>query len=243
MNRVFLQSAYVLHRRAYRETSFLVELFTSDHGRLTVVAHGARQTRSLTQGLLQPFSPLLISWSGRGELMTLTQVEANGQARRLQGECLFAGFYLNELLMCLLQKWDAHPKLYEYYHQAMTALQRDSLEQKILRSFELRLLTELGYGLLWKSDADLQCAFMAEKYYRFVPEQGFIVSEWDGSARTKDDLFSGKSLLAIAKEDWREETSLRDAKRLMRFVFGLLLGEKSLHSRQLFRPVKKREQV
>ena len=122
MKRVLLQPAYVLHRRAYRETSFLVELFALEYGRLTVIARGARKTKSAIQGLLQPFIPLLVSWSGKTELLTLTHVEANGAIKFLRGECLFAGFYLNELLMCLLQKWDSHHQLYTVYENTLCGI-------------------------------------------------------------------------------------------------------------------------
>src|SRR4051812_48805305 len=108
MKPVLLQPAYVLHRRDYRESSFLVELFALEYGRLTVIARGARKAKSLLPGLLQPFIPLLVSWSGKTELLTLTHAEAHGEIKNLHGDCLFAGFYLNELLMCLLQKWDSH---------------------------------------------------------------------------------------------------------------------------------------
>src|SRR3990167_1032441 len=100
--RILLQPAYVLHRRAYRETSFLVELFTQEYGRLTVVARGVRKANSSTTGLLQPFSPLLVSYGGKGELLTLFSVEARKTMLRLQRDALFAGLYLNELLMYLL---------------------------------------------------------------------------------------------------------------------------------------------
>lgn len=236
MKQVLLQPAYVLHRRSYRESSFLVELFTQDYGRLTVVAKGVRKARSATQGLLQPFMPLLVSWSGKQELMTLTQVDMQGEAniRCLQGECLFAGFYLNELLMCLLQKWDAHKGLYTAYEQTLAALQSEKLEQKVLRSFEKCLLEELGYGVLPKSEAALGEAFLPDKYYRFVPEQGFVLSELGDLSLANSTLFSGKSLLAMAKEDWQDETVLQDAKRLTRFLLSTLLGARPLYSRQLF---------
>jgi len=231
MRRVSLQPAYVLHRRSYRETSFLVDLFTADYGRITLVATGVRKQKSSSSGLLQPFVPLLASWSGKGELMTLTQVEMNGDARRLQGECLFAGFYLNELLMALLEKWDAHPILYQSYRTALTGLQTaDVLQEKILRSFEKCLLEELGYGLLPKSSISLHNTFLPDKHYRFIPEQGFVVSETSFGV----NLFAGSSLLAMAKEDWETGTVLQDAKRLMRFVLTPLLGARRLYSRQLF---------
>ncbi len=90
----------------------------AEYGRLTLTAKGARQMKSSVQGLLQPFTPLLISWAGKGELMALTQVEAHGALRRLLGDALFAGFYLNELIMALLEKWDAHPPLFSAYDGA-----------------------------------------------------------------------------------------------------------------------------
>lgn len=240
MKRVLLQPAYVLHRRIYRETSYLVELFTPDHGRLTVVAKGVRKPKSASPGLLQPFVPLLVSWAGNGELMSLSEVEANGVIRPLQGECLFAGFYLNELLMCLLQKWDAHAGLYKAYEKTITDLQTSKLEEKNLRSFEKYLLEELGYGLLPKSDISLHNTFSPEKYYRFIPEHGLVLCDEHHLAK-QDNIFSGKSLIAIAKEDWQNEEYLSDAKRLTRFILSPLLGARQIHSRRLF--MSKREEV
>jgi DNA repair protein RecO (recombination protein O) len=237
MKRILLQPAYVLHRRIYRETSYLVELFTPLHGRLTVVARGVRKPRSSTQGLLQPFVPLLVSWAGKGELMTLTHVEANGVMKHLYGECLFAGFYLNELMMCLLQKCDAHAGLYKAYDNAISALQTDRLEQKTLRVFEKYLLEELGYGLLPKSDVSLHNTFSPDKYYRFIPEHGFVICNeaMDAAHSTNaGNIFSGKNLIAIAKEDWQNEDCLFDAKRLTRFVLAPLLGARPIYSRRLF---------
>lgn len=233
MKRVLLAPAYVLHRRAYRETSFLVELFSQEHGRLTVIARGARKARSAAQGLLQPFVPLLVSWSGKGELMTLSHVEAAGIIQPLRGEVLFTGFYLNELLMALLERFDAHPMIYAQYAKALTKLAEQGLSEPILRSFEKQLLEELGYGLLPKSPVSLHNMFSPERYYRFVPEQGFVPSETGGTGSQASAIFSGKSLLAIAAEDWTAD-SLQDAKRLIRIVLTPLLGAKQIHSRRLF---------
>lgn len=233
MKRVALEPAYVLHRRPYRETSFLVELFTQQHGRLAVVARGVRKARSATQGLLQPFTPLLVSWSGKGELMTLTDVELGGEAIPLQGECLFAGFYLNELLIGLLQKWDAHPQLYTFYQATLVALQKTpTLEQKSLRIFEKYLLDELGYALF--PAVGSEDLFELDKYYRFVPEHGFVISELGEEAKGGAYIFLGKSLIAIASNDWQDEVCLQDAKRLMRLVLMPLLNGRPLHTRKLF---------
>jgi DNA repair protein RecO (recombination protein O) len=231
MKRIELQPAYVLHRRPYRETSVLLDLFTREYGRVSVVAKGVRQARSSSQGLLQAFSPLLISWSGKGELMTMIGAEAQGASAQLRGDCLFAGFYLNELLVCLLQKWDAHPVIYALYEKTLAALQEDALEEKVLRAFEKGLLDELGYGLLPKTDAALERAFSADKFYRFSYEQGLVVCDADD---TGPSVFSGQSLLAIAREEWEVGDVLRDAKRLMRYLLAPLLGAREVQSRKLF---------
>lgn len=243
MKRVSFEAAYVLHRRPYRETSALVEMFSLNHGRLTVIAKGVRQARSSSQGLLQPFVPLQVSWVGKGELMTLSQVEPNGQALPLVGDYLFAGFYLNELLITLLQKWDPHPVLFTTYEQSIHALhQQDNLE-KTLRTFEKRLLEELGYGVLPTAVIELDRQFESTEYYRFVPELGFQrdQSQLDRE-QSQQPVFLGAHLKAIAEEDWSSEIVLRDAKRLMRFVLAPLLGVRPIYSRRLFLPLEEENQ-
>lgn len=238
MKRTLLQPAYVLHRRLYRENSYLVELFTPEQGRLTVIARGVRKAKSSSSGLLQPFVPLLVSFVGKSELQTLTEVEANGMLSPLQGDCLFAGFYLNELLMCLLEKWDAHPRLYKAYEQTLLALSTDKLDERVLRSFEKTLLDELGYGLLPKTEPALRAMFSADVFYRFIPEHGFVVCETpaqrDAGVSAQGNVFSGKRLIAIGQEDWQDEGCVQDAKRLIRFVLAPLLGARPIHSRRLF---------
>jgi len=240
MKRVALEPAYVLHRRSYRETSFLIEIFTKQYGRISLVARGARKARSALQGILQPFIPILISWAGNGELMTMTHAEPYGEVKQLQKECLYAGFYLNELLLGLLHKWDAYPHLYQIYAQTIAVLQNNQLEEKTLRLFEKNLLEELGYALLPKS-SDLKNEFLPDAYYRFVPEQGFVLSPASHSDPAQSRVFSGKNLIAIAEENWHTE-SLQDAKRLIRFVLTPLLGARQIHSRKLFMQSTERQE-
>ncbi len=237
MKRITLQPSFLLHRRPYRETSFLIDLITLEHGRVSVLARGVRKSKSLSSGILQPFVPLLTTFSGRGELLTLTQAETNGEVRQLYGNCLFAGFYLNELLMCLLQKWDAHPGLYQAYEQTLIILQTSPLDERTLRQFEKHLLEELGYGLLPKNDIALQRSLHPDHYYRFIPDHGFIRSELGDQSQAKSNIFSGKSLLAYANCDWQDEESLQAAKRLTRLVLSPLLGARPIYSRQLFMSV------
>jgi DNA repair protein RecO (recombination protein O) len=223
----------VLHRRAYRESSFLLEIFTQEYGRLSLIAKGVRQRHASLSGLLQPFVPLLVSFTGKGELMALSHAEMSAPIVSLQKENLFAGFYLNELLICLLQKWDAHPSLYQRYEKTLGELRGEKLDQKILRSFEKNLLHELGYGILPITEIDLHAKFDPLRYYRFMPEQGFVESELAHSGGVQGNLFLGKNLLAIAREDWQDEESLADARRLMRLVLTPLMG-RPIHSRRLF---------
>ena len=106
--RVELEPAYILHTRSYRETSQIIEVFTPGFGRAGLVAKGARRPKSAFRGILNPFQPLRVSWSGRGELATLTQAEAVSVADVMPGSSVMAGFYVNELLLKLLQLQKAH---------------------------------------------------------------------------------------------------------------------------------------
>ena len=221
--RISLQPTFILHHRPYRETSLLLDVFSSEHGRVSLIAKGVRKARSISRGLLQLFSPVLLSWQGKSELMTLTTVESQSIPIQLQGTALLSGFYLNELLIRLLPKHDPHPQLYTIYQHTLLELERGNSQQKHLRLFEKKLLEELGYGLQFKE-------VMPDQFYLFYPEQGFVLSE----NNDEGIVFSGKSLLSLAAEQLEDAESLRDAKRLMRLALHALLGSQPLHSRKLF---------
>ena len=141
------QPAFVLHSYPYRETSLLVEVFTRAHGRLVVVARGARRPRSVMRGSLLAFQPLLIAWSGKGEVRSLHSAEWQGGQPLLSGDALLCGFYLNELMIKLLPREDAHEQLYDNYESALQRLAAEPDSAPILRGFEKRMLKELGYAL------------------------------------------------------------------------------------------------
>lgn len=231
--RISLQPAFILHYRPYRETSMIIELFTRDHGRISVIARGIKGPRSKTRALVQPFFPLLVSWQGKTELMTLSSLEGHGAPIHLRGNCLLSAFYLNELLIRVLHKHDPHPRLYTIYYETLVDLQSQPLLQKTLRIFEKKLLEELGYGLQLQYDTPTGNSFIEEHMYNFCPEQGFKLYR-DGDNVAQAWLFSGKSLLALASETLNTTDLLRDAKRLMRLAFAPLIGSQPLHSRKLF---------
>lgn len=249
--RIELQIAYLLHTRAYRDTSLIVEAFSREHGRVGLVARGARRARSGLTGVLQPFQPLLLSWSGSGDLATLGKAEAAGTFAPLAGRRLLAGMYLNELLTRLLQRHDPHPDLYSVYEWSVRALSEAAREESsnmranivmdapeegardesVLRVFEKRLLEELGYGLLLDHVAEDGARVEAGAEYCYLPERGPIpdAGVLPGGARV-----SGETLLAIQAEDFSQAHTRKQAKRLMRCVLGHYLGDKPLRSRELF---------
>lgn len=234
--RVLLQPAYVLHRRPYRDSSLLLDVFTREFGRLALVARGARQVRSRSAGLLQPFQPVLLSWAGSGELATLAGVEAAGAARWLAGTALLSGLYLNELIVRLLHRYDPHPDLYADYEAVLAKLAgaapaADPALEAALRIFEKRLLAEIGYGLVLEHEADSDRLIEAERVYAYHMGAGPLPC---AEAAAPALAVRGSTLLDLARECLDDPGSLREAKRLMRAALAAQLGDKPLASRRLF---------
>ncbi len=230
---VILQNAFILHSRAYRDTSLIIEFFT-EQGRVSTVSRGGRAKRA-KQLYMQAFTPLVIAYFGHGELMTLTHIEPNGISNYLSGHQLISGLYLNELLLRLLAKNDAHPQLFAYYAECLQALTQADKAEAALRCFEKQLLQELGYALQLTRDADSGDAVDADGHYYFHPEVGVrravdVVSKENDYQQL---LFKGTSLLAIDNNCYQHADSLKDAKRLMRLAINHLLGNKPLKTREL----------
>ncbi|MEK7322940.1 MAG: DNA repair protein RecO [Pseudomonadota bacterium] len=238
--RVLLQPGYVLHRRPYRDSSLLLDVFTPEFGRVGLVARGARQVKSRSQALLQSFNPLLVSWSGSGELANLNAVESAAAAHWLTGPALMSGLYLNELLARLLHRFDPHSELYASYETALAALVRATADstsvalEPVLRIFEKRLMAELGYGLVLDHEADTGLPVEAGRVYAYHLGEGPVRWPDESAAPAETLLIRGASLLDLAREDLADAGSLREAKRLMRVALAAQLGNKPLASRRLF---------
>lgn len=225
------QSSYILHSRPYRDTSLLLELFTLEQGKFTAVARGAKK-RGKGQGSLQAFTPLLTQCVGKSDLLTLQKIEATGMQHYLSGDALLSGFYLNELLVRTLQRFDPHPQLYQHYAWTLSELATGAAIQPLLRQFELVLLRELGYAFDLEHETHSQEKIQPAIYYRFDPSHGFqAVPDADVQAM---NIFKGASLLALQKLTLETPEQLRDAKRLMRTALAPLLGYKPLQTRSLF---------
>jgi len=221
-----------MHRRPYRETSALLETFTREHGRVALVARGARRPRSSLRGALQPFVPLLIGWTARGELGTLRSVEVPMAVKTLDGRGLHSGLYMNELLLRLTHRNDPHPELFDAYTVVVAALRAGGDEQQALRIFEKRTLESIGYGMLLDREADTGAPVLPERHYAYRPDHGPTLA----TPRKGESIdVTGATLLALAREDVLDTEAQRDAKRLMRFVIGTHLGGRPLASRGLFR--------
>lgn len=224
-----MQSAYVLHARAYRDTSLLIDLFTEHGERISAIARGARSNRrgSSQRSILQPFQPLWITLSGAAELKLLRQVESRASAVPLQRQGLFSGFYVNELLCRLLHRDDPHPDLFfEYERVLQQLLVLDQLDIA-LRQFELRLLEELGYGIDFTVDAE-GMPIDERAFYRFDPSRGLSVVSADVSIG-----LSGHALHEFFAGNYTTEAR-RTLKWLCRVALQPHLGEKPLQSRALF---------
>lgn len=236
--RVQQELAFVLHSRHFSESSLVLDVFTPGYGRLGLLAKGARRPGSRMRGQLKAFQPLLIGWSGRGELPVLTAAESDGECAVLKGTALYCGFYLNELLMRLLHRHDPHEALYRHYGTALFGLNQSSMYEGVLRIFEKRILGELGYGLILDHDVPNNAAVKPDLAYLYVPDRGPMRVDEAVSSLGADGIHvRGSTLLALAEESLRTPDSLQEAKRLMRTVLAQHLGEKPLHSRRLFERV------
>jgi len=230
------EPAFVLHSHPFRETSLVLEVFSRRHGRVPLVARGARRPRSALRGLLMGFQPLLLSWFGKHELRTLHSAEWQGGQPQLQGTALLCGFYLNELLLNLMARDDPHESLFDYYQQTLQRLAQEEDHAFTLRCFEKRMLQELGYALLLETEADSGKPIVPDKAYRYILERGAIAETADA---TQGMRVTGKTLLDMAADDYRDASTARQSKQLMRMLIDHHLAGKTLHTRELMRDLQK----
>lgn len=235
--RVTQQAAWVLHSLPWRETSLIVEVFAREHGRLALVAKGARRPMSELRGVLMAFQPLLLDWTGGGEVRTLTRGEWRGGQALLTGRALLCAYYLNELLLKLTAREDPHPALFDAYETALAALSRDAKLSPLLRRFELALLRELGYGVMLDADADGQ-AFQPDVLYLYRIENGPRPCA-EGAPETADGVrLDGQTLIDLAAGDFERARTLSEAGRLLRALVDHHLGGQPLQSRRVLRELQ-----
>jgi DNA repair protein RecO (recombination protein O) len=229
------EAGYVLHSYPFKETSLVVEVFSRNLGRLGLVARGARRPKSSLRGLLMAFQPLSLSWSGKAELRTLHRAERQAGHAQLAGLSVMCGFYLNELMLKLLAREDPHEGLYLAYEEALAAFRAGDPPARALRRFEKKLLRELGYGMQLERDIAGD-PIRPEASYTYLLERGPELVSMRASAPQVE--LSGKTLLDIAADDYRDLLTLQQSRALMRFVLNHYLGGQVLHTRQLLREMQ-----
>ena len=237
--RINNEPGFILHTYPFKETSVVAEVLTRSHGRVGLIARGARRPTSALRGLMQPFTPLLLSWFGKAELKTLHGAEWQGGLIAPQGRALMCGFYLNELLLRLLARGDAHELLYDRYIGTLDQLaaeagasdtERATYFERILRRFEKNLLSEIGYGATFDADADSGAPIEPAARYVFQPERGALRASGQPGCPV-----SGQTLLDLAADRFERPATLAEAKSLMRTLINHTLGAKPLYTRQLLR--------
>ena len=227
--RVQQQPGYILHHRPFRDTSQILDIVTQDHGKIAVVARGSRGAKSRLAGVLRPFLPLKVSWVAKSDLGTLTGAEAVGPPAGMTGDAMFAAYYVNELLLHFLHRYDPQPEIFALYEQVIKALVQTNSVAACLRSFEFEFLSLLGYAVNLDHEYGGQQNLVTEQNYQFRMEQGAVpVERSDGPL-----IFKGAVLTGVAEQRFDDAEVLRAASRLLREVINFHLGGKELKSRKV----------
>ncbi|MEO1888364.1 MAG: DNA repair protein RecO [Cycloclasticus sp.] len=230
MSRVDQQIGFILKSQAFKETSVIHQVFTPEFGVLSLISKGSRSKRSKYGSLLQAFRPLSLSWVGQSELKTLTGCEESDEYEQLKGNALYCGFYVNELILNLLHKHDAHPELFHAYQNVLRGLLEESTLEACLRQFEKVLFDEIGYGLALEYEADGGTPIQMERLYCFKPGYGFAVQ----SGNNRSNVISGSALINLRNNQLSDKIELLQVKRMMRQLIDDQLDGKILKSRALF---------
>jgi DNA repair protein RecO (recombination protein O) len=227
--RVAGQPAFVLHSYPYKETSLIVDMLTRDYGRVALIAKGAKRPHSQLRGVLQTFQPLSAGWTGKNELRTLTDAEWVGGMLPLEKTALLCGFYLNELLVKLLARDDAHPALFNHYVSTLNELAHGEPAPIALRKFERALLKETGVAADLTRCTTTRAPVEPDGLYVVDPQRGARTAE----AVESWPVVSGKTLVDMEREDYADPQTKAQSKQLMRFLLAYHLGGAPLNTRQI----------
>lgn len=220
-----LQASFLLHHQDYQESSLIIDMFTQIEGRQSLIAKGVKRQKSPYTGLLRPFVPLNIIYSGNGQLKTLTHVETGNATFILPGINTYCGFYLNDLLRCFLPESVAFPEVFLIYLSCLQQLKTSHNIEAALRTFEIQLLQIIGYGLLLDFDYATDRPIEVGLTYRYDIEKG-------ATADSKGRIH-GSTLIAMQHSSYTKQWQLKEAKWLMRHIIDFHLQGKKLLSRSL----------
>lgn len=243
-----MDKGYVLHSYPYRETSLILQVWTEKHGRLGLVAKGARRPKSASRSTLVNFQPLVLDWFGRGELRTLKTAEPASPAIPLAGSSLLSAFYLNELLLKLTTRDDPHEQLFAAYDEAIGSLRALSRSgaagardiERVLRRFELKLLQELGYAVELAREAGSHAPIVAEREYLYVVERGPIPAP-EGETPANAVRLRGQTLIDLDRGEFDSASTAAQSKQLMRLLIHHSLNGQELSTRSIVRDLQRLE--
>ena len=231
MLKVNLTPCYILHHHKYGETSLILDVLSRDYGRVNLIAKGAKKNKKQQDIAFDLYQKYLISWVLKTELGTLTSIELARSLLMIKPDKILSGFYMNEIVLRLLHKHEAHPELFDAYERALNKLVEGEHEEKILRYFEMALLKSLGYGLVLDYDVKTGEPIDGDNEYSYEYDHGPSVQ----SAQTKMSCtISGQTLLELNNEQLSNSKQIHEAKKLLRSVLSRYLGEKPLASRDLY---------
>lgn len=229
--RVSNQPGFVLHAWPYRETSLILDVFTRDHGRMAMVAKGAKRPHSALRPVLQHFQPVSLSWSGKGEVKTLTRAEWVGGLLPLAGDALLSGFYMNELVLRFCPREDGHPALFRHYMATLTRISHAEPVALALRGFERVLLQETGFAAAFDRCAGTGDPVRSESDYVYQPDRGVRLSR--ASDPSSWPVVSGQTLLDMSQDDYSRAQTVAQSRALMRFLLHHYLQGAPLKTRQI----------
>ena len=231
-NRINDQPAFILHRRNYQDSSLILDLFSQDFGRLSVLVKGAKKRRDVAS--FQICNRLSVGWTGHSELKILTHIDSHQLS--LLAEYYPSIFYINELLLYLLPKHEEQLTLFQHYQHLLIELTHQNVQlEAALRNFEIELLTELGYMPDLNVDSTSGLVMQDKQRYVFDETSGLIPASVEVT-----HSFSGNELKAIHNRQFESVDILRSAKRLMRQIIHINLQGRTLQSRKFYQQMKKK---
>ena len=232
-SKVYSTKAFVLRSIQYQENSLLVDFFTLDYGRISILAKGAKNARSITKASLQCFIPLNITFAGDpNNLRVLRKVEEARPSQSLVPPYLYIGFYVNELLALLYKEEDGSLKLFAALSNIYALLELKKEYEASLRLFELTLLAEIGSGVDFCFDSNGN-EILLENYYKYDCERGFVSLEKD--ANLEPEAVSGYIILKLREQDFSEKITCQFAKFLCRKALAPFLKNHHLVSRDVYK--------
>jgi DNA repair protein RecO (recombination protein O) len=221
---------FLLHHRPHGETSLIVDVFTKKNGKMSIIAKGAKKPTSKFFGYLTPFTKLKITYTGRSELKTLTNIDRDfSESTNSLSKTSYSLLYINELLIRLLPKDAVHEDLFLLYESFLLKIHSGENIELTLRSFELDMLEMLGYGLDFENEIDKNQLIDVNKNYSFIPERGFRES--------KNSNFSGRDIINIRMRNLAE-VSKKHLKHITQESIHFCLDGKNLSSREIFKRIK-----